>query len=137
MFTLILFSLNSVLKMFQMWYAPFYYTCYCHKGNLSFVFHRIQTVAYQAAPTRLLLPWEFPGKNTGVGCHFLLQRNLPNPGIKPGSPALQADTLPSELPEKFSSHLGSPRINIDQCNWWYLLGNRLGEGTLKKSVISE
>ena len=24
-------------------------------------------------PTRLLCPWYFPGKNTGVGCHFLLQ----------------------------------------------------------------
>ena len=25
-------------------------------------------------PTRLLCPWDSPGKNTGVGCHFLLQR---------------------------------------------------------------
>ena len=24
--------------------------------------------------TRLLHPWEFPGKSTGVGCHFLLQK---------------------------------------------------------------
>ena len=24
-------------------------------------------------PTRLLCPWDFPGKNTGLGCHFLLQ----------------------------------------------------------------
>ena len=24
-------------------------------------------------PIRLLCPWDFPGKNTGVGCHFLLQ----------------------------------------------------------------
>ena len=24
-------------------------------------------------PTRLLHPWDFPGKNTGVGCHFFLQ----------------------------------------------------------------
>ena len=23
-------------------------------------------------PARLLCPWDFPGKNTGVGCHFLL-----------------------------------------------------------------
>ena len=23
-------------------------------------------------PTRLLRPWDFPGKSTGVGCHFLL-----------------------------------------------------------------
>ena len=25
-------------------------------------------------PTRLRGPWDSPGKNTGVGCHFLLQR---------------------------------------------------------------
>ena len=25
---------------------------------------------------RLLCPWNFPGKNTGVGCHFLLRRSL-------------------------------------------------------------
>ena len=24
-------------------------------------------------PARILCPWNFPGKNTGVGCHFLLQ----------------------------------------------------------------
>ena len=24
-------------------------------------------------PIRLYLPWDSPGKNTGVGCHFLLQ----------------------------------------------------------------
>ena len=27
--------------------------------------------------TRLLCPWDFPGKNTGVGCHFLLQGIFP------------------------------------------------------------
>jgi len=26
-------------------------------------------------PTRPLCPWDSPGKNTGVGCHFLLQKN--------------------------------------------------------------
>ena len=46
---------------------------------------------------RLLSPWDFPGKNTRVGCHVLLQGNLPNPGVEPASPvfpALHADTLP-------------------------------------------
>ena len=43
-----------------------------------------------------LSPWDFPDKSTGVGCHFLLQGI--KPGIKPGSPALQADALPSEPP---------------------------------------
>ena len=41
-----------------------------------------------------------PGKNTGVGCHALLQGNLSNPGIEPRSPALQAYSLPSEPPGK-------------------------------------
>ena len=26
------------------------------------------------------LPWDFPGKNTGVGCHFLLQGTFPTQG---------------------------------------------------------
>ena len=53
-------------------------------------------------PSRLLRPWDFPGKNTGVGCHFLLQGIFPtqglNPGIEPRPPAWQADSLLSELP---------------------------------------
>ena len=27
-------------------------------------------------PTRLLCPWDFPGKSTGVGCHHLLQLSV-------------------------------------------------------------
>ena len=98
---------------------------------------------HRRQPTRLLRPWDSPGKNTGVGCHFLLQcrkvkvkslsrvqpsatpwtaafqappsmefsrqeywsgllfpspGDLPHPGIKPRSPTLQADSLPSEPP---------------------------------------
>ena len=47
-------------------------------------------------PIRLLCPWGSPDKNTRVGCRSLLQGDLPDPGIKPRSPALQADSLPSE-----------------------------------------
>ena len=39
-----------------------------------------------------------PGKNTGVGCPP--PGDLPNPGIEPRSPTLQADSLPSEPPGK-------------------------------------
>ena len=28
---------------------------------------------HRRPPTRFLCPWDSPGKNTGVGCHFLLQ----------------------------------------------------------------
>ena len=38
--------------------------------------------------------------NTGVGTLSLLQGDLPDPGIKPGSPSLQADSLQTELPGK-------------------------------------
>ena len=34
---------------------------------------------------RLLCPWDSLGKNTEAGCHFLLQGNLPNPGMEPVS----------------------------------------------------
>ena len=39
-----------------------------------------RTVALQAS-----LYMGFSGKNTGVGCHFLLQGDLPKPGVKPVS----------------------------------------------------
>ena len=34
-------------------------------------------------PARLLCPWESPGKNTGVGCHALLQGISPTEGLNP------------------------------------------------------
>ena len=34
--------------------------------------------------TRFLRPWHFPGKNTGVGCHFLLQEIFPTQGLNLG-----------------------------------------------------
>ena len=43
---------------------------------------------------------DFPGKNTEVGRLSILQGNLPDPGIPPGSPALQVGPLPAELPGK-------------------------------------
>ena len=49
---------------------------------------------------RLLCPWDSPGKNTGVDYHSLLQGIFLDPGIEPGSLALQADSLPSEPPGK-------------------------------------
>ena len=32
-------------------------------------------------PTRLLCPWDFPGKNTGVGCHCLLCKSVTSLGF--------------------------------------------------------
>ena len=41
-----------------------------------------------------------PGKNTAVGLTCPPPEDLPNPGSEPRSPALQADSLPSEPPGK-------------------------------------
>ena len=41
------------------------------------------------APTRLPRPWDSPGKNTGVGCHFLLQC------MKPKSESEVAESCPT------------------------------------------
>ena len=46
------------------------------------------------------LSMEFFRQETGVGSHSLLQEDLSDPGIKPRSPALQADLLLSEPPGK-------------------------------------
>ena len=59
-------------------------------------------------PTRLLRPWDFPGKSTGVGCHFLLQGIFLTQGSNPGLPHCKQtlDRL---------SHQGSP-LNKDNPN---------------------
>ena len=64
--------------------------------------HRLQ-------PARLLVPWDFPGKNTGVDWHFLLQ-GIFLTGIEPRSPALQADSSP-----------GRPTIHINYEFFFVLL----------------
>ena len=45
-------------------------------------------------PTRLLCSRDFPGKNTGVGCHFLLQEIFPTQGLNLSLLHWQADSLP-------------------------------------------
>ena len=63
-------------------------------------------------PTSLLCPWDFHGKNTGVGCHFLLQGIFLNQG---SNPRLLADSVPL-------SHQGSPKNYI-------ALGQIVGENS--------
>ena len=67
--------------------------------------HSLQPHGLQ--PTILLSPWNFPGKNTGVGCHFLLQGIFLAQGSNPHLLCLlhwQADFLPL-------SYQGSPKIH--------------------------
>ena len=52
------------------------------------------TVAHQAPQFM-----EFSRQEYWSGLSFPSPEDLPNPGIEPGAPALQADALPSEPPE--------------------------------------
>ena len=52
-----------------------------------------RTVAYQAFQSM-----GFSRQEYWSGLPFLSPEDLPNPGIEPGSPALEADALPSEPP---------------------------------------
>ena len=66
------------------------------------------TVAYQAP-----LSMGFSRQEYWSGLPFSSPRDLPNPGIKPGFPALEADALTSEPPGKPSAY--GCLINI----WWW------------------
>ena len=66
-------------------------------------------------PAEFLCPWDFPGKNTGVGCHIPSPRDFPNPGIEPLSPV--APALADSLP---LSHLQSPETSWLTTDSWYL-----------------
>ena len=76
------------------------------------------TVACQA-----LLSIGFSRQEHWSGLSFLSPGDLPNPVIEPGSPALQADSLPSETNSKFLLHhdnwKGFPSGSVDKesaCN---------------------
>ena len=61
--------------------------CHCPISWLSIFIHVHDSLWPRGLqPTRLLHPWEFPGKHTGVGCHFLFQEIFPTQGLNPGLP---------------------------------------------------
>ena len=68
------------------------------KKSLSHVrlFETLWIVAYQAP-----LSMGFSRQEYWSGLPFPSPVNLPDPGIEPGSPSLQADSLPSKSPGKF------------------------------------
>ena len=77
-------------------------------------------------PHGLYSPWNSPGQNTGVGSLSFLRRNLPNPGIEPRSPTLQADSLPAE-PQGKLKNTGVGRLSLFQ---WIFLTEELNQGPL-------
>ena len=83
--------------------------------------------------TRLLCPWDSPGKNTGVGCHFLFQGIFPtqrsNPGLlhcrqmlyhpsHQGRLNVQLGNMLEQIPK--SRYPGFQGMACDAFRWWMI-----------------
>ena len=80
------------------------YMCVCAVASV--VFDSLQS--HGLLPARLLCPWDSPRKDTGVGCHDLLQGIFPTQGLNLHLLCLlhwQAGSLLLALP-------GKPRVCI-------------------------
>ena len=71
-------------------------------------------------PASLLCPWGFSGQEYWSGLPCPPSGDLPNPGIEPRSPALQADSLPTESPGDplLLDYLGLPFRNPLPSHSW-------------------
>ena len=69
-----------------------YYKCLCQLLNLVQLFANTRIVALHAS-----LSMGFSKQKYWSGLPFPFPEDLPDSGIEPGSPALQADSLPFEL----------------------------------------
>ena len=59
------------------WHLPW-------KGKRKGISLPLAVESWKLLSWRLLCPWDFPGKSTGVGCHFLLQGIFLTQGSNPG-----------------------------------------------------
>ena len=81
-----------------------------HVLSLSHIW--LSVTPWTEAP-QLLCPWDFPGKNTGVGCHFLLQGISPTQGLNPCLPTLAGRFFTTDPPKNSIAWL----ILISQFPW--------------------
>ena len=68
---------------------------------------------YRLQPARLLYPWGFSRGEYWIGLPCPPPRDLPNPGIKPRSLAIQVDSLPSE-PSRKPKNIGVGSLSLLQ-----------------------
>ena len=68
---------------------------------------------HELSPTRLLRPWEFSRQKHWNELPFPSSGDPPDPEIEPGSPALLADSLPSEPQGSSSALIRRGDLDID------------------------
>ena len=71
-------------------------------------------------PTRLLCPWDFPGINTRVSCHFPPQGIFPTQGSSPCFPYWQAEFFFLPLSRKGSPMKALTEEEIQPCRFFPL-----------------
>ena len=67
---------------------------------------------HRRQPTRLFRPWDSPGKNTGVGCHFLLQC------MKKKSESEVAQSCPTLATPWTAAHQAPPSVGFSRQEYW-------------------
>ena len=78
----------------------------------------------------------FPGKNTGVGHHFLVQGDLSHPGIEPVSPALAGGFLTTDPLGKPTDNIHGPKQSRDSRaarSMWFKTA-QLGKASPRKQM---
>ena len=79
------------------------------------------------SPPRLLCPWDFPGKNIGMGCHFLLQGIFPTQGSNPHFLPWQNTIQPSIscfCSNQSNRCLFREAVGRGRWHWLLMLGNQ-------------
>ena len=84
---------------------------------------------YRRQPTRLLCPWDSPGKNTGVGCRFLLQC------MKVKSESEVAQSCPTLSDPWTAAHQAPPPMGSSRQEYWSGVSLPSPEGSLMSCQI--
>ena len=82
----------------------------------------------------LLCPQDFPGMNTGVGCHFLLQGIFPDPGLEPVSSVSAGGFFTTESPGEY--HNTSYLLVFDARGIKHALFDSTGRGLCSFLLVS-
>ena len=88
--------------------------------------------SHRRQPSRLPCPWDSPGKNTGVGCHFLLQC------MNVKSESEVAQSCPTLSDPMDCSPPGSSSMGFSRREYWsgVLLALQIHEATSSFGVIA-
>ena len=84
---------------------------------------------HRQQPTRLPRPWDSPGKNTGVDCHFLLQC------MKVKSESEVAQSCPTLATPWTAAHQAPP-MQINWASWYLFHRENAGLKVYKREVES-